>query len=169
MKEVTIDLDAQYDKIPILARRLLDVPFVLYGRDPNVGIDCVAVVALAASQAGFDCSNMLVRTLDDHGNRTPLMDAVMADTSAIKKIKQVRPGDVLWFRLDFMPCEMHHFAIVTETNPIKFLEASLLQTTRPGEKALTDPIISEFRTLGGYDRWLRGVFRFRRLNEPLEL
>jgi hypothetical protein len=59
MKEITINLDARYGMIPLLARKLLDVPFVLCGRDPNVGIDCVGVAAIAATQAGFDCANML--------------------------------------------------------------------------------------------------------------
>src|ERR1043166_3202432 len=121
------DLAARRELIPRFAYNLLDVPFRLYGRDPNVGIDCVAVVAMAASQAGFDCQNMLVRTLDAKGNRTPLMEAVFADTFSIA-LNQAVPGDMLWFRLDWMPCEMHHFAIVTETNPIKFLEASLLRS-----------------------------------------
>lgn len=91
---VTIDMDARYQMIPVEARKLLDVPFRLYGRDPNVGIDCVGVTAIAATQAGFDCPNMLNSTPDANGRRMSMRDAVLQDMIPVTKLKDIRPGDL---------------------------------------------------------------------------
>jgi hypothetical protein len=62
MGEIIIDLDERYAMIPVLARKLLDVPVSMLGRDPNIGIDCLGVVSIGATQAGFHCPHMLIRT-----------------------------------------------------------------------------------------------------------
>jgi len=95
MKRISIDLDARYEKmIPVLARKLLDVPFRLYGRDPNVGIDCVGVTAIAATQAGFDCPSMLISTPDASGKRMTMRDAVSRGMKPITKSEDIRPGEL---------------------------------------------------------------------------
>jgi len=113
MKRISIDMDARYEMIPVLARKLLDVPFRLYGRDPNVGIDCVGVTAIAATQAGFDCPYMLMGEPDANGKRMTMRDAVSRDMKPVETLEDIRPGDLLWFRLFWIEEDMGHLSIVS--------------------------------------------------------
>jgi cell wall-associated NlpC family hydrolase len=160
MKSGKIGLDTRHAMIPVLARKLLDVPFALYGRDVDRGIDCVGVMAIAATQAGFDCPNLLIRKLDANGNRwPPLMDAIAMDTVPVS-IRDLKPGDVLWFRIPY--AQIDHFAIVSCINPIKMVHTNPLTLQNPTEERLTDTMIpvSFYRSLGSWERWLSGAFRF---------
>lgn len=167
MKEITIDLDARYAMIPVLARKLLDVPFILYGRDTDDGIDCVGVMAIAATQAGFDCPSILVRKLDANGQRwPPLMQAIANDTFPVS-CKELQLGDVLWFRIPY--AEIDHFAIVSATNPVRMVHTNPLTLSDPAEQRLTDTMLAVYPSLGSWERWLRGAFRFARLTVEPEI
>jgi cell wall-associated NlpC family hydrolase len=165
MKETTIDLDARYDKIPILARKLLDVPFLLFGRDPNVGIDCVGVMALAAAEAGFHCPSILRREASDR-RALPLLDAIQTDLFPVY-FNEIRIGDVLWFRIP--GALIDHFAIVTDTNPIKMVHTNPLTLGDPTEQLLTDIMLACYPSMGSWDRWLQCAFRFAKLSVDPEI
>ncbi len=169
MKQIIIDVDARYEMVPVLARKLLDVPFRLYGRDPNVGIDCVGVTAIAATQAGFDCPNMLFSTPDASGQRMSMRDAVLRDMVPVD-LNNIRVGDLLWFRLFWIQEDMGHLAIVSGTNPITMIHTSPLTIGATMEQQLTDPMPVHGpyqKILGTWDRWLTGAYRFRNVNVEL--
>ncbi len=112
MKRISIDLDSRYEMIPVLARQYLDVPGKLYGRDPNDGIDCLGLVAIAATQAGFDCPNMLIRVPD--ANRSclpPMLGAVEKDMVRVS-LDDIRVGDMLFMQPPQCPYRMDHLAVV---------------------------------------------------------
>lgn len=168
MKEITIDLEARRATIPVLARQLLDAPFLLYGRDPNVGLDCIAIMAISACQAGFSCPHILIRKVVNGQRWPPLLDAIRMDLEPVKKVNEIRVGDVLWFRIP--GAEIDHFAIVSELNPIRMIHTNPLTLDNPSEDRLTDVMIpiSFYRALGTWERWLSGAFRFAKLLDQSE-
>jgi hypothetical protein len=166
MGQIIIDLDERYARIPMLARKMLDVPVSMFGRDPNAGVDCLGVIAIAATQAGFDCPKMLVRTPGADGSLPPMMGEIKKEMKAIA-VKDIRPGDMLWLRFEqWGPRGTDHLATVTSMNPVTIIHTNPFAWGRSDYKViehpLTDTMIDHgvFKVLGGWDRFVRGAFRF---------
>lgn len=171
MQELTIDLNARYEMIPVLARQYLDAPGVLYGRDPNTGIDCLGLVAMAATQAGFDCPSMLIRTLDPTtGRRPPMMEAVEKDMARVE-LNDIRPGDMLLLRPPYCPYPWDHLAVVSFIKPVSIIHTDPLLTGGVTEHPISESRSAVFRNFFGLTRrfdmswikWVRGAYRFQYL------
>jgi hypothetical protein len=168
MKEITIDLDARYEMVPVLARKYLDAPAKLYGRDLDSGIDCLGVVAIAATQVGFHCPHMLIRTPDATGKRPPMMEAIELDMVRVAT-KEIRTGDMLWLQPN-MGRRWDHLAIVSKLNPIEIIHTDPLAVQKVKEHRLSDPVINQGMFITPqvcWDSWVKGAYRFQALSLDL--
>lgn len=99
------------DEIALAAEALAGVPFRLHGRDPDTGLDCIGLLAVALDRAG-------ARTAFPNGysirtGRWAGLD-LFAENLGFKPAEgEVRPGDIALFRPS---ASQMHFAIAARRN-----------------------------------------------------
>jgi cell wall-associated NlpC family hydrolase len=144
-------------------------PGLMYGRDPNVGIDCLGLVAMAATQAGFDCPNMLIRTPGPDGKVPPMMDRIAADMVPVK-LDDLRVGDMLWLKFPTGRV-WDHLAVVSDNNPLTIIHTDPTFFQSVKEHRLSESIVipdmftglSPIRLPMSWANLLHGAFRFKHL------
>lgn len=131
------------------ARSWIGTPFVHQGRLKGIGVDCIGVVvgvAKALGLSGYDKT--------DYG-RAPNpaeMRAELATHMQPIAFKDVRPGDVLWFRVEGEP---RHVGIVTETEPMAMVHSY----SRARVMACIEQDVDGF-----WRKRVAGAFRYRGLD-----
>ena len=91
------------ERLAEAGRGLVGCRFRLHGRDPDTGLDCVGVLAVAMARAGFRADWPLDYALRSQG----LVKAVsMAGDWGFAPVNGARwPGDVMMIRVG--PCQSH--------------------------------------------------------------
>lgn len=96
------------------ARAYLGVPFRHQGRTRR-GVDCVGLVVLAATDAGFTIAD---RT--DYSHRLTDNELLNGILSHCDSVTSPQPGDIALFQL---PNHQQHCAVVTAIDPVYILHA----------------------------------------------
>jgi len=122
------------------AESLCGCPFRLHGRDPNTGLDCIGVLAVALQLVGREVrfpSGYLLRTERFSG----LVDLAAAHGFVVATGPS-QPGDVLLVRPG--PAQMHLLVAATRINRFVEAHAGLGRVVcRPGP--ITLPILQRWR------------------------
>jgi len=82
---------------------LVGCRFRLHGRDPETGLDCVGVVAVALERAGFSADLPNDYTMRSQGMGR--VASVAGDWGFVSVAEKPLPGDVLLIRVG--PCQSH--------------------------------------------------------------
>jgi len=96
------------------ARAYLGVPFRHQGRTRR-GVDCVGLVVLAATDAGYAIADST-----DYSHRLTDNELLNGILSHCDSVTSPQPGDIALFQL---PNDQQHCAVVTAIDPVYILHA----------------------------------------------
>lgn len=132
------------DQLARAATALVGVPFVLHGRDPRFGLDCVGVLAASYASLGRKVAlpngyALRTRTIPELSG--PFMTIGMEPVTGVFETGTIRAGDVLMLRPS--PCQLH-LAIAATTQSFVHAHAALRKVVL-GRIPVEWPLVGHWR------------------------